>query len=155
MSTQKIKFGDILVLSKGVIVHGCNAQGVMGSGIAGQIKTKYPNCYRVYKDICDFAETKDSLMGLVIPYAENDLIILNAITQLNFGKDGKQYVSYKAIQDAFKTVAESMVAAGIEEVNYPLIGAGLGGGNWSIISNIIEEQFADYPFITRNLWIYE
>ena len=32
------KKGDLLSVTKGIIAHGCNAQGVMGSGVALQIK---------------------------------------------------------------------------------------------------------------------
>jgi O-acetyl-ADP-ribose deacetylase (regulator of RNase III) len=35
---KQIKFGDILDAQYGIIVHGCNAQGVMGSGTALHIK---------------------------------------------------------------------------------------------------------------------
>lgn len=152
---QVIKFGDILSLNKGVIVHGCNAQGVMGSGLAAQIKSQYPECFKVYHDICKSEDRKSELLGQIIPYSCGDLIIINAIVQLSFGKDGKKYVSYKALDMCFRTLSEVLDSMGEQEVHYPLIGAGLGGGEWSIISQIIDSAFHAYPKITRNLWIYE
>lgn len=41
------KYGDLLS-SKGIIVHGVNSQGVMGSGVAKQIKDKWPEAYGSY-----------------------------------------------------------------------------------------------------------
>lgn len=36
---------DLLMLDCDIICHQVNCQSVMGSGIAKQIKTKYPNVY--------------------------------------------------------------------------------------------------------------
>ena len=43
------KKGDLLTTDADIIVHGCNCQGVMGSGVAKQIKEKFPNAYTIYK----------------------------------------------------------------------------------------------------------
>lgn len=34
--------GNLLDITSGVIVHGCNMRGVMGSGVALAIRNKYP-----------------------------------------------------------------------------------------------------------------
>ena len=39
-----------------------------------------------------------------------------------------------------KDINSNLFNAGIYEIGLPLIGAGLGGGNWNIISSIIEEE---------------
>ena len=36
-----------------IICHQVNCQGVMGSGIAKQVREKYPNVYNSYKKACD------------------------------------------------------------------------------------------------------
>ena len=41
LKTAHIKFGNILD-AKGIIMHGCNAQGVMGSGLAKDIRERWP-----------------------------------------------------------------------------------------------------------------
>jgi O-acetyl-ADP-ribose deacetylase (regulator of RNase III) len=87
-----------------------------------------------------------SPMGCVFPHKVNDnLIIMNAITQEFYGREtGKQYVSYQAIYKAFDKIAKyARVSDHPKTVNYPLIGAGLGGGDWAIISNIIDSIFQD------------
>jgi O-acetyl-ADP-ribose deacetylase (regulator of RNase III) len=152
---KSVKFGDILSLEEGIIVHGCNAHGIMGSGIALQIKNKYPECFRTYATFCAGMAHMDAL-GAVVPYAvpNKNLIIANAITQKDFGKDGKKYVSYKAISTAFTNAAEAASKSGLE-LHYPLIGAGLGGGDWAIISDIIDAAVAAYPTLNHALWIYE
>lgn len=154
--TKNVRIGDILSAERGIIVHGCNSQGVMGSGIAVQIKNKWPRCYEIYRDFCNGEPDKKNLLGSVVPYAvpDSELVIVNAITQLNFGKDGKKYVSYSAVLNAFKMVAESAKFSQLP-VHYPLIGAGLGGGDWAVISEIIDSAFAECSQIHRTVWIYE
>jgi len=40
--------GDLLDITKGLIAHQVNLKGVMGDGLAKQIKDKYPNVYSQY-----------------------------------------------------------------------------------------------------------
>lgn len=122
-----------------VIVHGCNAQGRMGSGIALEVKERFPKVYDAYHK----THTSCGLvMGEIIPWAVTpNVIIVNAITQKNYGYDGKRYVSYDAIHDAFTELHSYKKDDYI--LNFPLIGAGLAGGNWDVISSIIEATIPD------------
>jgi len=156
--TKFVRFGDLInSVEEGIIIHGCNAQGVMGSGIALQIRNKYPDCYLGYKNtLVEFRKGGIDPMGLVIPYYDGlRLIICNAITQDGFGRgEGKRYVNYEALQKCFEQAAE-MAHTNKAHIHYPQIGAGLGGGDWSIISDIIETAFQPYPEVKRTLWIYQ
>lgn len=150
--TVKVQIGDILSVTDGIIVHGCNAQGVMGSGIAKQIRAQYPECYEEYKRECS---RRANLLGTVIPWTNNELTIVNGITQHHYGREaGTRYVSYRAIQAVFNATAALAAKAG-KEVHYPMIGAGLGGGDWSVISAIIDDAFVDYPYVKRTLWLLD
>ena len=153
-----VKFGDMLTVEHGIIVHGCNAQGVMGSGIAADVRATYPDAYLAYVEHLQ-GKRREETLGDVIFYdvPGTDLTIANAITQLTFGKDGKKYVSYRAIQKAFDSVIQAANRPGApREVHYPLIGAGLGGGDWAIISQIIDACFGKAsPAMLQTLWIYE
>ena len=31
-----------------VVLHSCNAQGVMGAGFAASVKSRFPECYQTY-----------------------------------------------------------------------------------------------------------
>lgn len=56
--------GDLLETDAPVIVHGCNCQGVMGSGVAKQIKEKYFTVYEIYRKIY---ENQGLELGTIIP----------------------------------------------------------------------------------------
>lgn len=155
---QKIKFGNMLQRKAGILVHGCNAQGVMGSGIAGQIRMQYPQVFEDYRHDYD---KKGLQLGEVI-FTDIDsgqgLYVASAITQDRYGQDGKKYVSYKAVHDAFIVIAQEAADRGLS-VHYPQIGAGLAGGDWATIQTCIDAAFArverDHGEIERTLWIFE
>ncbi len=159
MTKKSVKFGNMLSCESGILVHGCNSHGVMGSGLAWSVREKYPKAFEVYHAHCEnFRKNLNipSILGDVVECEINDdLIIMNAITQENFGRDDKMYVDYSAIYECFKKVlATTQEKYPLLTVNYPLIGAGLGGGDWAIISDIIDTAFSEYPDISRTLWIY-
>lgn len=144
------KKGNLLDVQSGIIVHGCNAQGVMGSGVALAVKQKYPGAYQKYKDMCYGGIP----LGSVVPYHANDeLLIANAITQEKFGTNSKRYVSYDAIDTAFRHLWY-YAPTEIEEttIHFPKIGAGLGGGDWEVINKIIESATRDVPYRELICW---
>lgn len=145
------KIGNLLDVARGHIVHGCNAQGVMGAGVALAVKNKYPGAYEDYR----FAYENSGLaLGTVYPsIASKDLIIWNAITQDGYGRDGRN-CSYDAIETCFSDIniaVKEMEGEIDAEIHIPMIGAGLGGGNWNIIKTIIEET-SIYPV---TLWVLQ
>jgi len=140
--------GDILSLKRGIIVQGCNSLGVQGSGIALQIKQKYPQVYVNYRFVFDQQGSR-LFLGQIIPVKISDqLWIVNGITQEKYGRDGKKYVDYDAIETVFKQVRLMAVSLQLP-VHYPMIGCGLGGGHWTIVEPIISAQLID---IEHHLW---
>lgn len=136
-----IENSDITKVKAGIIVHGCNAQGVMGSGVAKQLRAKYPTIFEDYLDeLHTMSEKKVVPLGQVvwsdIP-GNASLVIANAITQEFYGRDSRKYVSYDALDLAMARVADVARRAG-DHIHIPyLIGAGLGGGTAEIIIEII------------------
>jgi len=134
------KVGNLLNVKSGHIVHGCNAQGVMGSGVALAVKRTYPKAYEDYINIhkVNGLELGRSYPVMVSP----SLTVWNAITQDNYGW-GTRQISYDAIQTCFQEIndyiAEVTEDLQPKEIHIPLIGAARGGGNWTIIKTIIEE----------------
>lgn len=128
------------------MIHGCNAQGVMGSGIALAVKNIYPGAYAAYRKV---EETQGLQLGSIIPYYDqaDEITVINGITQNLFGRNGNRFVSYDAITDVFEKTrvfiegSATFDALKAPRMLLPLIGAGLGGGNWRIIQTIVEEVF--------------
>mgnify|MGYP000938564803 CR=1 FL=1 len=131
------KTGDITQVKEGIIMHGCNAQGVMGSGVALAIKNKFPMAYENYKL---YASSHSIDLGDIV-WAEitaNKLWIANAISQRNYGRSNIRYVNYSAIVKCFDACIDNALIVGCG-INFPKIGAGLGGGDWNIIEQLIND----------------
>ena len=134
--------GDLLGAPQKVIVHGCNSHGVMGSGVARQIRAKWPNVYEIYRLRFD---TFGLDLGEIIPVRTiDDKIIVNAITQDSFGRDGTRYVDYDAITAVFTQLNDRAIDWEVTEMALPRIGAGLGGGSWEIIEKIINDLSTNF-----------
>lgn len=152
---MQVKIGDLLAEVKaGIICQSVNAQGKMGSGFAKAVIDRWPQVYDAYIERVGPAYTqKDSgahLMGDVIPVEiKPDLFVLNIVGQQFFGRDGRRYTSYDALANGFEQVRIFAEETGLS-VHYPLIGCGLGGGNWTIVSAIIS---ANLDTINHSLWL--
>lgn len=139
------KHGDLMKAVEPFIVHGCNAQGVMGSGVAKLIRDRYPQAYEEYN--AAYREQGNHLfLGQTIWVNTAPHAIINAVTQDRYGRDENVvYADYDGIRKAFQSINEAAVLGkpGFDEVTavaLPLIGAGLANGRWSIISEIIETE---------------
>ena len=147
-----IQTGSLLSVQEGIIVHGCNAQGVMGSGVAKLIRDKYPVAFERYRAKYD----KDGLaLGSVVWAKVQDsplLAVASGITQEYYGRTpGKVYVDYDAISNVFSQVAKVAHERNLT-VHYPMIGAGLGGGDWDRIKYIITAELVAKN-VSHHLWI--
>ena len=133
--------GDLFTTTAKHILHGCNDHGVMGSGVAKIIRDKYHEAYDEY--VKEY--TKNGLFGGQVMVVEsNGKKIVNMVTQNFYGKDGKRYAKYDWIADGFYTLNQYCKHTKTEVITMPMIGAGLGGGNWNVIEKIIESESTDF-----------
>lgn len=141
---------DSFLYSNSVIVHGCNAQGVMGSGVARIVRNDFPAAYYEYVRKHDEVGLQ---LGEIIPVSVlPGRTIINAITQEFYGPGPQRYVDYDAVREAFRRTKVYALENGVETINYPKIGAGLGGGLWSVIAPIIDEELNG---LNHFLWLPE
>lgn len=137
------KKGDLFTTPDTYIVHGCNAEGVMGSGVAKIVKEKYPQAFQDYYEYCQLRDS-NYLLGFIKPSTQPDgKVIINAITQLGYGHRGGRFVSYDAVDDCMLAVQGFLKITQQptpSNISMPKIGAGLGGGNWDIIEQIIKSH---------------
>ncbi|WP_199611598.1 macro domain-containing protein [Flocculibacter collagenilyticus] len=132
--------GDLLKLAKkgqfDVIVHGCNCICTMGAGIAKQIKSQYPSAFEAdSKTIKGSKEKLGTFSSSTVTVGDHQLTIVNAYTQYHWRGNGNK-ADYGAIRSVFKQIKQEF---GGLKIGYPMIGAGLAGGDWSVISSIICE----------------
>lgn len=125
-----------------VIVHGCNCFHTMGAGIAKEISTRYPSALVADRDYTLKGDKKKlgnySYSHVIAPNG-HQFTIINAYTQYHYGRPKKGYpvlADYQAIDYVFRALA---AAYPDRKIGYPKIGAGLAGGDWSVIEHIINK----------------
>lgn len=138
------KNGNLLDAQTDVIAHQVNCQGVMGSGVAKQIRDKWTNVYTAYRAEYDlFTDLNKSLLGNCQLVQVNDhQHVANLFGQDKYGYDGKRYTSYDGIYDALVSLASQMENNNMNSVAFPYhMSSDRGGADWIIISTMITSVF--------------
>jgi len=140
----KLVIGDILDAPENIICQQVNCMGVMGAGLAKQVRSKYPSVYTYYNDLCK-KNTPEKQLGSVLFMEVGEKIIANIFGQVKYGRIGK-FTDYEALRKGFLAVLYE--ATEVYE-NYTVaipfnIGCGLAGGDWNIVYQMIEDIFKDY-----------
>ena len=156
--------GDIL--SKNITGHELivcqqvNCKGVMGAGLAKQIRNQFPRLYEKYRQKCLTTRNSKELLGEVqfyFTYGDQpgmDFVIANIFGQDRYGRD-KCYTDYNALRKGLKEVrkvATPLPARTLTTVRIPYgMGCGLAGGKWETVYQIIIEELIAYG-IPVEIW---
>lgn len=143
----EVLYGNLLESDCDAIVHQVNCQGVMGSGIAKQIRDKWPV---VFNDYIDEYKKGHLKLGHVITSGE-DPVIFSICAQNRYGRTG-QFTNYQAFATCIRYIVNLARIQGLKKIGLPFgIGAGLGGGDWVTLYSILG-GIADESMITLYLY---
>lgn len=123
-----------------IIVHGCNCLNTMGSGIAKEIRSRYPGAYEADTLATKQWQNPIAKLGNFSTYVTvgkgKPFLIVNAYTQVKFGGEGIDHFEY----ESFSLILRKILAFG-GSVNYgfPYIGMGLAGGDKRRIIKMLED----------------
>lgn len=140
---------DIFESGADAICHQVNCQGVMGSGIAKQVKDKYPLVFDLYKNKCKLHSAEELLgqsqfVETIMHYDTPFYGIFNLFAQDKFGYDGKCYTDYEALRKSLEDVNNHFRKGKGAVVAIPyLMSCHRGGGNWDVVYKIIEETLTN------------
>jgi len=153
----KIIEGNILDAEEDIICHQVNCRGKMASRLAKQIRDKYPNVYKEYINLINWAKEeykrgyskKESLLGSIqFVNCSDGKVIANLFGQEKYGRD-KQYTDYIALRKSLESLYESVTWSNNTLKNKSIaipynLGCGLAGGNWDIVYEMIKQVFYNY-----------
>ena len=137
-----IEDSNLLDLKQGIICHQTNCIGVMGGGIALQIKNKWPKVFGEYKKEClQFKDRPEYLLGHVQDVLiDSNLVVANCYGQI-FPGNGlmTDYEAWDKILDKLKDLSNFFNL----QLHFPWkIGCGLAGGHWPTMLHKIETAFS-------------
>jgi hypothetical protein len=122
---------NILDIESGIICHFCNTEGVMGAGLALQVKQRYPEAFEVYQ------RSSKELGTITLVDVEPYKYVCNMVTQDLKGRG----IQYLAVLQCLAKLKERIPVS--PDWNTPVffpefVGCGLGKGNPDAIQAMIE-----------------
>lgn len=134
--------GNLIQLAKegefDVIIQGCNCFHTMGAGIAAQIANQFPEAQEV--DLSTGYGDKGKLgtfSKALIKRYKVPFYVINLYSQYSIASRlNPKPVDYEAIKKGFEKIRQDFPDA---RIAYPMLGAGLAGGNWARIQDIIDK----------------
>lgn len=163
-----IKFfnGDLLKSGCDIICHQVNEYGVMGAGIAKQIKDKYPKAFDDYTNtIGDAASKYKDLPVFALSKQPDGVIVANMFTQRNGKTDieilrNAVFLLAMQILDLFVTKLKFNETTGAFfdrpfRVGIPYkYSCGIAKGDWESVLKIWEDVFGELEYIDLEVWKY-
>ena len=134
---MRYRDGNLITLAKeghfNIITHGCNCFCRMGSGIAPQIAKAFPEAYDADQAtiLGDFNK-----LGNYTHAFHGDLIVVNSYTQFMYNAALKP-LDYEALTMCMRKINHEWQGL---TIGLPKIGAGLAGGDWDMIKEIIMNE---------------
>lgn len=129
---------DILKAKENIIVHQVNELGVMGAGLALQIKNKYPDVYRKYKAVAN----KDCLGKIQLIKIDKNRWICNMFSQKGISRT-KQTTDYKLFEQCIEKLSKYAEQHNLTVAIPYKIGCGLAGGDWEIVKKLIDKYLSN------------
>ena len=143
-----------------VIGHQTNCLGVMGAGIAKQIKARNPELFKAYVRYCKRYPDAHNILGTVqmVPTDDGSQMVANIFGEYSFcesiapyDEGGKpRHTDYDALKEALHRLRTWMVLNDKTTVGLPYkLGCGLAGGDWDgVVYPMIKKEFEDDDDIT-------
>lgn len=147
--------GDITNVRYGIVCHQVNAKGVMGAGLARQIRKEWVLAYHDY--LAAFNSHKLKLGEVIFTNVIGNnpkLQVAGMCAQEGYGRvRGIPYTDYQAFEICLNKVKnwQQNCLDGVLPVYLPYgIGCGLAGGNWDVISHLIEEYLPNAILVKKD-----
>lgn len=137
--------GDLLKAKETYIAHQVNCCGVMGKGLALQIRYEYPEVYRRYQNYCEEHRIRDLIGRILLIPTDSGKVICNLFGQEYYGI-GRRYTDVSALKRCFQKL--SKIVPTYEKIAMPyMIGCDNGGGDWETVYNLIQTEFSNHDIV--------
>lgn len=128
--------GNIIESDAHAIVNTVNCVGIMGKGLALNVKHVYPECYDDYKHACEQGKVRVGKMHVF--KRQDGKYIINFPTKTHWRLPSSKYYIESGLTDLVDVINELK----IKSIAIPPLGCGNGGLMWSEIRQIIVERLS-------------
>ncbi|UVG35170.1 ADP-ribosylglycohydrolase [Microbacterium phage Cece] len=145
--------GNIWTTDARAIGQGVNLRGVMGSGIALQFKSYFPEMFEEYKSFCErgrFLPGDVHVWDVPRQEGQPQRFIFNLSSQIEPGANASYRLLLLAVQRALKLCDTMRLGT----LALPRIGSGIGGLNELKVEGILEALAESYK-TDIELWTYK
>ena len=139
--------GDLLTVEEGIIAHQVNCKGVMGAGVARQIREHLLTTgqYYQYRRRCAFYG--DKLLGTCYIDNVGDKKYVAHLFGENIPTGKGLDTDYDALERSIAELALTAVQHHLPVAVPGYLGCGLAGGDWDrVYSKILKPHFGSYPY---------
>ena len=134
--------GDISKADAEAIVNTVNCVGIMGSGVALQIKKEFPKVFKAYKVACERGEVQPGKMFVSeTNMFENPKYIINFPTKRHWRNESRM----EDIESGLEALVDTVRRYKIHSIAIPALGCGKGGLDWSEVRPRIEIALRTIP----------
>ena len=139
--------GNILEFNGEAIINTVNCCGVMGAGLALQVKKKWPECFKAYQTAFNNKQLSVGKMFVWHNIKAPPKYIINFPTKNYWGHKSKIEYIDTGLQDLVRQINQ----LNITSIAVPPLGCGHGGLDWSVVRPMIEEALVK---VNSNICIY-
>ena len=142
----EVKEGSIFQSQCQTIVNTVNCVGVMGKGLALEMRNRFPEMYNEYKEICKAGALRPGMLW--IWEGPEGKKILNFPTKDHWRNPSK----YEWIEDGLKKFCENYKEKGITSIAFPPLGCSNG---WLDLRTVLEimSKYLEPLDIPVEIWI--
>lgn len=120
-----------------VLVNPVNTKGVMGAGLAAQIKTRFPSCYEAYQAACWTGMSIGQVVFSQVTEENGPRFIAHLPTKEHW--ENPSQIDY--VRRGLQALRAELKSRGLKVVAMPALGCGLGGLAWEEVEALIRTMF--------------
>ena len=122
------------------LVDTVNTEGVMGKGLALQVRAAFPDVFAAYAQVCKAGAVEVGRMH-VVRRAGRPRVVVNFPTKQRW----RQPSQLAYVRDGLRDLIAQVRVLGIASIAVPPLGCGLGGLPWADVRPLIVAAFAELP----------
>jgi len=149
MAMFEIGTGDMLHAKVDAIVNPVNTEGVMGKGLALQVKRAFPDVFQAYALGCRRGEIVIGKVHVVVERRDPWFFVINFPTKQSWRQPSRLEYIDAGLVDLVKHVR----GHDIQSIAIPPLGCGLGGLDWAVVKPRIVEAMSALPDVRVVLFV--